>query len=362
MSTSRRKLLHIIGNRPQFIKVATLLRALPDELFHNFIVHSGQHYDYEMSQRFFEELQIPNPDCNLEVGSGSHGLQTGRILAALDPVLESEQPDIVLVYGDTNTTLAGALSAYKAHVTLVHVEAGFREFAWRPEEINRTVSDHCADYCFCSSAKPANNLRREGFAEQRILVTGDLTYDSFLWAVGKLNGCGRRRVGVPGAVLLTLHRAETVDDPALLDAVISSILDIDEPLCFPVHPRTRSRLESCGLWAKLTAKTNVRCLPPLSYLEFLRHLLECSIVLTDSGGVTREAYYAGKPSVILDKQTEYTELICEGAAALSGHGREAIGLAIREAFRRGSHDPKRLFGDGDAAWKMASVLRSCPIR
>ncbi len=351
-----RTLVHIVGNRPQFIKLAAVLRSLPESEFRNVLVHSGQHYDYNMSKVFFEELGIPQPDYFLECGSGSHDLQTARILERLNPLWAELKPEMALVYGDTNTTLAGALSAYKAHVPLAHVEAGMREFVWRPEEINKTVADHCADLCFCPSELSARYLKREGLPEHRIHLTGDVTYDSFLWAVDKIRSEGRT-VGVDhDAVLVTLHRAESVDSDEFLERATKSLLDLQSPIYFPVHPRTGNRLRSLALWDRLQRESRIHLLPPLGYFEFLAYLVACSTVVTDSGGVTREAYYAHKPTVVLDQSTEYTELIDVGGTILSGRMADDIGSLLEQAARSLNGRNPHVFGDGKAADKIRSLV------
>lgn len=357
MTQSKPTIVHVVGNRPQFIKLATLLRALPVEGLSNVIVHSGQHYDYEMSRVFFDRLEIPIPDYNLECGPGSPSSQTGRILSSLDSIWDKEYPDLVVVYGDTNTTLAGALSAYQRGLPLVHVEAGYREFAWRPEEINKKVSDQCANYCFCATPRAVTNLQREGIENERIFLTGDLTYDSFLWAAEKVNGDRQTGRGIGENILVTLHRAETVDKLEYLSSIVEAMLEIDKPLYFPIHPRTRLRLESFGLWNRLNSKANIHCLPPLGYYEFLSYLLKCSMVMTDSGGVTREAYYAGKRSVIMDIQTEYSELMAEGTAVLAGRTKQEILTEVRKMASLGDFVPGLTFGDGRAAEHMANIIK-----
>lgn len=359
--TTKRKLLHIVGNRPQFIKLAALLRRLPEEDFSNVVVHSGQHYDYNMSKVFFEELGLPKPDYFLECGSGSHDAQTARVLEGLNPLWTEVKPDFAIVYGDTNTTLAGALSAYKAHVPLAHVEAGFREFSWRPEEINRTVADHCADICFCSSALTVKNLMWEGIPASRTHLTGDVTYDSFLWAVDKLRTEGRTLTVDDNATLVTLHRAETVDDDRFLARAAECLLDIGGPVYFPVHPRTNKNLRSLDLWGRLEAEPQIHLLPPLGYFEFLAYLIACSAVVTDSGGVTREAYYAKKPTVVMDDKTSYIELIDAGAIILSGRNPARIHDALQRAINSRRNGHSEVLGDGKAAEKIGRLLKSFQI-
>jgi UDP-N-acetylglucosamine 2-epimerase len=356
----KRKLLHIVGNRPQFIKLATLLRALPAREFLSVIVHSGQHYDYEMSEVFFRELGMPKPNYFLDARSGTHGVQTARVLARLDPVWGKEKPDVAVVYGDTNTTLAGALSAYKFRLPLAHVESGLREFVWRPEEINKRMADHCSDFCFCPTRAAVENLEREGLAKERIFLTGDITYDSFLWSAERVHRHASVTVPKEDFFLLTLHRAETVDCKEYLATIVGCLLDCRKTICFPVHPRTQLRLRRFGLWGKLQKASNVHVLPALGYFDFLAFLLGCAAVLTDSGGVIRESYYARKPCVVLDHSTEYFELVAAGATLVAGHDGKSIKRAIDCLSSLHITNRQRFFGDGNAGERMAEILQCSP--
>lgn len=355
------KILHIVGNRPQFIKLAPFLRAaaaFPG--LRHVLLHSGQHYDYLMSKIFLDELGLPAPDHNLNVGSGSHGVQTGRILEALDPVLAAERPDAVVVYGDTNTTLAGALAAHKMGLPLAHVEAGVREYIWRPEEINRKIADHCSDLCFCPLPKACGNLRREGLAEDRIVFAGDITYDAFLH---NRDTARRRAVGLApdgDYILLTMHRAETVDVPDKLAGVVEALLRLPLPAVFPVHPRTRKQLEASGAWPRLQAEPRLRLIDPVGYFEFLGLLADCRLVITDSGGVIKEAFYAEKFCVTMDRSTEYREeLFDPGYNVLSGTKTadilDSVALQLAKVFLPppAGENP---FGDGRAGSRMVARL------
>jgi UDP-N-acetylglucosamine 2-epimerase (non-hydrolysing) len=356
----KRKLFHIVGNRPQFIKLAALLRALPSRQFLNVIVHSGQHYDYEMSEVFFRELGMPKPDYFLNARSGTHGVQTARVLARLDPLWGKEKPDVAVVYGDTNTTLAGALSVYKFRLPLAHVESGLREFVWRPEEINKRMADHCSDFCFCPTRAAVENLKREGLAKERIFLTGDITYDSFLWSAERVHRHASVTVPKEDFFLLTLHRAETVDCRGYLNTIVSCLLECRKTIYFPVHPRTKARLRHFGLWGMLLKASNVHVLPALGYFDFLAFLLGCAGVLTDSGGVIRESYYAGKPAVVLDHSTEYTELVAAGTTLVAGHDGKSIKSAIERLDCLRIANRQRFFGDGKAGERMAEILRCSP--
>lgn len=356
------KICHVVGNRPQFVKLAPLLRALRKHRnVRSVVIHSGQHYDFAMSQVFFEQLGLPTPAYNLGVGSGTNGVQTGKILQRLDPVLLKQRPDRVIVYGDTNTTLAGALAAYGKGISLAHVEAGLREFVWRPEEINRKCADHCSTYAFCPTKTAVKNLRLENVPTGRIFLTGDITYDSFLWAVRKLTIRGARVGGLQRDapyIVLTMHRAETVDHPRVLASIVTALQGLPIPVVFPVHPRTLLRLREQGLLDRLGPKTNIRLLPALGYFEFLKLLLGARLVLTDSGGVIKEAFYARKPCVTIDDTTEYLEIRNSGANLWSGKHRKDIVAAVDQML---SHDVRRIrpelvFGDGRAAERMAAIM------
>ncbi|HKF49235.1 MAG TPA: UDP-N-acetylglucosamine 2-epimerase (non-hydrolyzing) [Terracidiphilus sp.] len=358
----KRTLMHVVGNRPQFIKLAAVLRVLQDRDCENVIVHSGQHYDYDMSKLFFEQLEIPEPAFFLNAGSGNHGCQTGRILMELDTVMSRISPDISIVYGDTNTTLAGALHAYKSHLPLAHVEAGLREYLWRPEELNKRTADHCSDLCFCPTEAAVRNLRNEGLSEDRIHLTGDVTYDSFLWAKSNIDRVATLPAPTERFWLLTLHRAETVDDPGRLSTIVDSLSECEIPLYLPLHPRTRLRLHETGLWDRISALPALHVLPPLGYFDFIRLLVHCDALVTDSGGVIREGYYARKPTVILDNSTEYRELVEKGAARIAGHDRASIAAAFDAVptLCKNGHGSK-LFGDGHAAEAIADLLLQCSL-
>lgn len=357
------KILSVVGARPQFIKAAPLIRALEEcpidgvSPLRHVLIHTGQHYDYQMSQVFFDQLRIPPPDYHLAVGSGSHGKQTGVMLERIEGVLLAEQPDVVVVFGDTNTTLAGALAAYKLHIPVAHVEAGYREYVWRPEEINKIVADQCSDYLFCGTRQAEMNLVREGFAPQKIHVTGDITYDAYLMAESMAKQQTPKTDEHNPYVLFTLHRAESVDNEAELKRILNAVLELRTPVVFPVHPRTDAKLKEFGLREALDSQDCVRVLPPLGYLDFLRVLLGASAVFTDSGGVTKEAYYAGKPCLILDCSTEYTEILATGAALLCGKT-SSLGdsLARVQASHQASARQANPFGDGKSASRMAAIL------
>ena len=355
------KIVHVVGNRPQFVKLSPILRAAATKpSIENVIVHSGQHYDYEMSKIFFDDLKLPEPNYHLDAGSGTHGVQTGRILERLDPILLKERPAAILVYGDTNTTLAGALAGYKLHIPVGHVEAGMREGIWRPEEMNKKMADHCSDYCFCPIERAAANLKREGIDDNRIYNTGDITYDAFLNAREILKG--KELIPVPDGdfYLLTLHRAETVDDGTRLRSVFTALLDLDDArIVFPVHPRTRKILNESGLQKEISLKKNITLMKPLGYYDFLNFLTNSKMVLTDSSGVLKEAFYAERPCVTLDETTEYREIFEMGFNILAGFESAPIKSAVEKML---SIPPfsvsqgKNPFGDGRAAYHILNAI------
>lgn len=354
------KILHIVGNRPQFIKLAPFLKATHEySEIRNIILHSGQHYDYEMSRIFFKELGIPKVDCNLGVGSGTHGFQTGNMLIKLDPILLEEKPDIVVVYGDTNTTLAGALAAYKLHFPVAHVEAGMREYVWRPEEMNKKIADHCADFCFCPIKRAYLNLEREGIEPDKIFFTGDITYDAFLMYKGIAVEKGDIEVPNEDYILITMHRAETVDVYERVKGVVEALLEIPIRIVYPIHPRTQRKLIELGLYEKLNGADNIDLIEPVGYFEFLKLLLNSKFIMTDSSGVLKEAFYAKRLCVTLDDTTEYKEIFNMGYNVLAGTRKEDIVREVHTMLERKftPFDPlENPFGDGQAANKMASIL------
>ena len=297
------KLLHIVGNRPQFIKLAPFLEATNKyKDIKNIIVHSGQHYDYEMSKIFFKELGIPSVNYNLETGSGTHGSQTGKILIKLDSILSKEQPSVVVVYGDTNTTLAGALAAYKLHFPVAHVESGMREYMWRPEEINKKIADHCADFCFCPLERACQNLQNEGIPSERIYFTGDITFDAFL--MNKTIANEKTSLELPDSdyIFMTMHRAETVDIYDRVNGIIEALPQIPMRIIYPMHPRTKKRLIEMELYNKLKDASNIDVIDPVGYFESIKLMINSKIVITDSGGVIKEAFYiarSGRPGPVL---------------------------------------------------------------
>ncbi len=316
------KIVTVIGARPQFVKAAVVAQALRKQAgLREVLLHTGQHYDPAMSQVFFDELGMPAPDHNLEVGSASHGEQTARMLAGIERVLLAERPNWVLVYGDTNSTLAGALAAAKLGIPLAHVEAGLRSHQRAmPEEINRVVTDRIADLLFAPTESAAANLRAEGIGVDKIAVVGDVMFDATLHYSRRANSANlleQHRLKGKAFALVTIHRAENTDDPKRLAAIVEGLraVALTMPTMFPMHPRTRAALERQGLLTRLEG--GVICMEPLGYLDMLALTRAAAIVVTDSGGVQKEAFFLTTPCVIVRPTTEWRELVERGFAALS---------------------------------------------
>jgi len=350
------KIAHVVGARPQFIKGFVVSLALRSRRQHQeVLIHTGQHYDYKMSKAFFEELPLPEPQYNLEIGSGSHGAQTAAMLAALEPVLEKERPDAVLVYGDTNSTLAGALAAVKLHLLLGHVEAGLRSFRRdMPEEINRVVADHVANLLFAPTEAAVRNLSDEGIRKSVHLV-GDVMVDALRWAQPKLDE--RRgllgRLGVESGTygLLTIHRAANTDDASRLSGLFEAVGGLDAPVIFPVHPRTRAAMSANG---SQKLPKNLRPIDPVGYLDMLLLETHAHCILTDSGGVQKEAYLVEVPCITLRDETEWVETLALGWNVLAGADPHAIHAAWQRA--KPQEPGPLVFGHGDAAGEIISVL------
>jgi UDP-N-acetylglucosamine 2-epimerase (non-hydrolysing) len=345
--------LTVVGARPQFVKLGPVSRALRRRA-EEIVVHTGQHYDLEMSGAFFEELRLPEPDRHLGIGSGPHGRMTGRMLEALEEVVGEVAPDLVLVLGDTNSTLAGALAAAKLGVPVAHVEAGLRSGDdHMPEEINRRLTDHASRLLFCPTKRAAANLRAEGI-RRGVHRTGDVTMD----AVREHLPRALRGPRFPGAearayYLATVHRQQNVDDAGRLASVMDTLAGLDLPVIFPVHPRTRRRLAGLGLGGHGA----VRLVPPQPYLAMLRLVKEARALLTDSGGLQKEAFILGTPCVTLRESTEWTETLDFGANVLAGASRRRIRAALAKLGRRRPRwRASAVYGDGRAAERIASVI------
>jgi UDP-GlcNAc3NAcA epimerase len=322
------KIVSVVGARPQFIKAAAvsgLIRQHHTEI----LVHTGQHYDERMSDVFFDELDMPRPEHNLHVGSGAQGAQTGAMLAGIEDVLLEEKPDWLLVYGDTNSTLAGALAAAKLHVPVAHVEAGLRSFNRRmPEEVNRVVCDHLSALLFCPSDTAARNLKAEGIT-RGVHTIGDVMVDTLALARRRADTRSRildhLNIGAGRYVLATVHRAENTDDPQRLARIMAAFNAVDEVVVLPLHPRSRKALAALNV----CLSDNVRVIDPVGYLDMVMLAKAARLIATDSGGVQKEAYWLGIPCVTLRDETEWVETVDAGWNVLAGSGTEAISTAIR---------------------------------
>ncbi|HEU4975043.1 MAG TPA: UDP-N-acetylglucosamine 2-epimerase (non-hydrolyzing) [Baekduia sp.] len=350
------KIVTVIGNRPQFVKAAAVSRLLRDE-HEELIVHTGQHHDDELSAIFFNELDVPRPERQLHIFGGANTDQTARMLAELGPLLAGERPDAVLVYGDTNSTLAGGLAAAQARVPVVHVEAGMRSFdRTMPEELNRVLTDHLSDLLLCPSQTAVDNLEREAAAGEVALV-GDVMVDiaHLFQPRARADHAPLRDAGVQpgGFVVATAHRAGNVDVPERLRALVDLLLAVGEPLVLPLHPRTRARLETAGWLSELEAAPHVRLAPPLGYLAFTSLLTNARAVLTDSGGVQKEAYLAGIPCVTMRDTTEWVETVESGWNVLVDLDADAALAALE---RTPPAERPELYGDGRAGERVVAAV------
>jgi UDP-N-acetylglucosamine 2-epimerase len=349
------KVASVVGTRPQFVKAAALspeIRRLAKEM----IIHTGQHYDEEMSKVFFESLHLPEPDYDLGVGSGSHGQQTGLMLAAVEAVLEKEKPDSVLVYGDTNSTLAGALAAVKLHIPVGHVEAGLRSHNRKmPEEINRIIVDHISTMLFAPTKSAVENLKREGI-EKGVHLVGDVMYDLAMRSANSPKTKDiLRRMGLKskGYLLATVHRPANTDNRGRLESIIEALQECGKPVVFPVHPRTAKAIRASRISFRRSGG-NLARIKPVDYLTFICLLTNAEKVVTDSGGVQKEAYFFGVPCITMREETEWPETVEAGWNLLVGAGKKEILKAIREFEPEGK--PAMAFGDGHAAERIAQLV------
>ncbi len=367
MANSEIKIVTIVGARPQFIKAAAVSRAVAafnesdgGSNIQELIVHTGQHYDANMSKIFFDELNIPHPAVNLEVGSGPHGQQTGMMLAKIEQVLVEHKPDWVLIYGDTNSTLAGALAGAKLHIPIAHVEAGLRSFNRRmPEEINRIVSDTISKLLLCPTETAIANLKAEGITEGVVNV-GDVMYDSVLYnaSLAETRSKIMSELGLEpkSYYLATVHRAENTDDPARLAGICEAFGQVDRPIVLPLHPRTKKTLGE----SLTSLGRRVRLIDPVAYLDMLTLEKNSRMILTDSGGVQKEAYWFGVPCVTLRDETEWVELVTAGCNRIVGADTKSILAAVGDFEAAGAGLPEDrqedLYGDGSSSQRIVRLL------
>jgi UDP-GlcNAc3NAcA epimerase len=352
-----KKIVTVIGARPQFIKAAAVSRVLRDT-FHEVIVDTGQHYDYNMAGVFFEELNIPHADYQLGIGSGSHGDQTGKMLIKLEEVVLKESPDAVIIYGDTNSTLAAALVASKLHIPLFHIEAGLRSFNKKmPEEINRILTDHVSALCFVPTSTAIKNLADEGI-DQGVSLVGDVMFDAFLYNMRLAEDkYSLRDLGLEDGqyYLSTIHRAENTDDPERLKAIFQSLDQLtDEKVVLPLHPRTKKKLEEINQYDFVKQSKVIQLIDPVSYLEMLLLEKHAKGIITDSGGVQKEAYFARVPCFTLRDQTEWVETVESGW----NHLVHPIEDDLKDIIKSVDEKPcnGKLYGDGRASHKITEII------
>ena len=369
-----KKIITVIGARPQIIKAAAISRAIKNNFSDKIlevIVHTGQHYDENMSQIFFEELEIPFPNFNLNVGSGSHGEQTAKMLEGLENIYMQEKPDAVIVYGDTNSTIAGALAASKIHIPVIHIEAGLRSFnKAMPEEINRIACDHMSTLLFTPSETGHRNLLNEGIKNEhneaasidnpKIYLCGDIMYDNSLYfsAVSEQKSkiLKELEITTDEFILCTIHRDTNTDDTANLNAIFRALLRIQKTsnlkIVLPLHPRTKEKLNSHldeNLLTELNQNKNFKIIPPLGFLDIISLEKNARLIITDSGGLQKEAFFFQKPCVILREQTEWIEIIENGNALIAGANELKIISSVETLFKRTDFTYPNLYGDGNAA-------------
>lgn len=355
-----KKILTIIGARPQFIKASVVSTAIQEEAnLSEVIVHTGQHFDKNMSNIFFDQLNIPKPNYQLDINGGSHGSMTGRMLEAIEIICLKEKPDRLMVYGDTNSTLAGALAAAKLHIPVAHVEAGLRSFNMQmPEEINRILTDQVSDLLLCPTDTAVHNLKNEGFDNKpvQVLNVGDVMQDSsLLFAERAVKGDSLKKVPDSNFILATLHRAENTDNTSRLISIVDALNYIHKnirPVVLPLHPRTRKVVESLSL------QLDMLIIEPVGYLEMIWLLKNCDAVVSDSGGVQKEAFFFKKPCITMRDQTEWVELINAGVNVLAGADTNKIIKSTTKMLGKQINDPTNMYGGGKASQNIVKYLIS----
>jgi len=355
------KIISVVGTRPNFVKIASLVKEFskhPD--ITNILVHTGQHYDEKMSDSFFRELEIPEPDINLGIGSGSHAEQTGRIMIEFEKVLLNEKPDLVLVVGDVNSTLACALTSVKLGIKVAHIEAGLRSFDREmPEEINRILTDQISDYLFTTEKDAEKNLLNEGIAKSKIFFVGNLMIDTLL--IHKERASNLKKPDSNDYAILTLHRPSNVDDKETLSNILEIIREIQSQIkiIWPMHPRTRNNLEGFNLKEKLKEMKNVSISDPLTYLEFMNAVMNSKFVLTDSGGIQEETTVLNIPCITLRDNTERPVTIEQGTNYLAGSNKNSILEIIQKVLNGKAKQYRGIeFWDGKAAERIVSVIKN----
>lgn len=352
------KIISIVGARPQFIKAAPVSKILRQH-HQEIIVHTGQHYDEQMSQIFFDALKIPRPDINLGVGSNSHACQTANMLLGIEKTLQAQQPDFVLVYGDTNSTLSGALAASKLNLKIAHIEAGLRSFnRTMPEEINRILTDRVADILFCPTKTAVNNLAKEGIT-QGVHNIGDVMFDAALQfeslAIKQSQILSELALKAKHYLLLTLHRPQNTDSRENLTSIIQALIDSNEKIIFPVHPRTKKFIKIHGLKRAISLAENLLLIQPVNYLDMVMLEKNAKKIITDSGGVQKEAYFFKVPCITLRDETEWVETVADGWNCLVGADRHKILQAINNF--EPNNEQQNHYGEGKASYRLQEILQ-----
>jgi len=355
------KIITIVGARPQFIKAATISRAVKEHAgIEEKIIHTGQHFDSNMSDVFFEEMGIPKPHFNLGLGGGLHGAQTGQMLIGIEEILVDEKPDWVLVYGDTNSTLAGALAASKLHIPVAHIEAGLRSFNKKmPEEINRILTDHVSELLFVPTETADRNLKNEGFSDTKTHVVGDVMYDAALYFSGKADAkstiLSEFELEPKGFALCTLHRAENTDNKKRLESIITNIDKVakNRRIVLPLHPRTKKALSDLNFDLEASS---IQFVDPVGFLDMVMLEKNAMLIMTDSGGVQKEAYFHGVPCLTLRDETEWVELVEEGCNRLI-RDFNTLEAEFEDSLRNTSFPDKSLYGKGDSAKTIIDIMR-----
>jgi UDP-N-acetylglucosamine 2-epimerase len=353
------KIITVVGARPQFIKAAPVSKALR-KVFDEKIIHTGQHYDKNMSDVFFGEMQIPRPDYNLNVGSGTQGYQTAKMLEGIEEILIQEKPDCVLVYGDTNSTIAAALAACKLHIKIAHVEAGLRSFnRSMPEEHNRVLTDHCSDFLFCPTSVAEVHLKNEGITHG-VHVVGDVMFDAALMfeklssdksVILKTHGLNEKDF-----YLATIHRPYNTDDESRMIEIFTTFSNLKKKVIFPAHPRTKKIMEASKELKGFLNNKNICIIEPVGYLDMIKLQKACIALITDSGGMQKEAYFHAIPCITLRSETEWVETVESGWNTLVWDNAEKMTMAISEA--KDGSESRDVYGDGNAAGKIADILRA----
>lgn len=354
-----KKIITVVGARPQFVKAATLSRQFKLLGVEELIIHTGQHFDANMSDVFFEEMEIPKPAFQLDIHGLTHGAMTGRMLEGIEAILLKEKPDGLVVYGDTNSTLAGALAASKLHIPVIHVEAGLRSFNMEmPEEINRILTDRISNILFCPTDTAVNNLKREGYDNMpiRIIKNGDVMQDAAMYYAARAEHKSDiiKKIGLPKFVLATIHRQENTDSPENLKNIITGLNEINSqiPVIVPIHPRTRNILKQLNIIPEF------KLIDPVGYFDMIMLLKSCELVITDSGGVQKEAFFFGKHCITLREQTEWVELVENGFNLLVGSDSAKLKSAFEHFRTKASDFSTDLYGKGNAAKIIAETLQN----